>query len=529
MKYLYIESNIEKNNQSDSLYLFSGFNLSKNNSKDFRKKIKLKIYNKVILLFKLFIYILLFPLYLSKKSTFKLRKLNLAYLINIELFGQGIYHFTSSRSTISPKYIYHKNKTLVVYHQKTIKFLNNITYNITLEFDLDNVNSVSFKELFSDVIHLTRVDLSKFDKKIDNMSNMFKNCKILEYVNFGHLDTSLVENMSYMFYITNIKFLDLSNFDTTKVTNMEYMFAECNNLLYLNLNNFNTNKVTKMNNMFTNCYKLEYLNLYSFNENSQITLSNIVQGINKDIIYCVNSKNSPKIYESLSRKSNQNFCNHTCFEESIKLLPLKNTCIDNCMNDDLYIYEYDNICYNYKINEENEDESTNIIFESEISVQNTVEVTEKKTYTENNTEKKNEEIFENCEVKDFFEKACHTGDGKLTIETKDYIINNIIDNIISGNLNILLSKIISGESNDYILKEDDVIFQITTTDNQKNIEYDNVSTINLGQCEDILKKKYGINGSLIIFKIDYFMKGLLIPIIGYEVFDPVNKSKLNLS
>ena len=101
------------------------------------------------------------------------------------------------------------------------------------------------------------------------------------------------------------------------------MFAECNNLLYLNLNNFNTNKVTKMNNMFTNCYKLEYLNLYSFTENSQITLSNIVQGINKDIIYCVNSNNSPKIYESLSRKNNQNFCNNTCFEESIKLLPLK--------------------------------------------------------------------------------------------------------------------------------------------------------------------------------------------------------------
>ena len=37
MKYLYIESNIEKNNQSDSLCLFSGFNLSKNNSKDFIK------------------------------------------------------------------------------------------------------------------------------------------------------------------------------------------------------------------------------------------------------------------------------------------------------------------------------------------------------------------------------------------------------------------------------------------------------------------------------------------------------------
>ena len=37
------------------------------------------------------------------------------------------------------------------------------------------------------------------------------------------------------------------------------------------------------------------------------------------------------------------------------------------------------------------------------------------------------------------------------------------------------------------------------------------------------------NLSLIIFKIDYYMEGLLIPLSGYEVYHPTNKSKLDLS
>ena len=69
---------------------------------------------------------------------------------------------------------------------------------------------------------------------------------------------------------------------------------------------------------------------------------------------------------------------------------------------------------------------------------------------------------------------------------------------------------------------------MTTSDNQKN---NNISTINLGDCEAKLKKVYGINESLplIIFKIDYFSPDTLIPIIGYEIYHPINKSKLDLS
>ena len=138
--------------------------------------------------------------------------------------------------------------------------------------------------------------------------------------------------------------------------------------------------------------------------------------------------------------------------------------------------------------------------------------------------------MKNCSAEDFFKGKCETQSDNLSTENKDDIINNIIDNIISGNLNSLLSDV-TENNKDFVIKEDDVIFQITTTDNQNNNEYNNISNIQLGKCEDELKRIYNIskNESLIILKIDYFMPDLLIPIIGYEVFHPENKSKLDLS
>ena len=141
------------------------------------------------------------------------------------------------------------------------------------------------------------------------------------------------------------------------------------------------------------------------------------------------------------------------------------------------------------------------------------------------------EIVENCTSKDFFKGLCLLDNETLTTEKKDNIITNIVDNIINRNLDSLLDEILSSnDKKDFYLKEDDIIFEIKTTENQNNKEYDNISTIYLGECESVLKDKYGIspNDSLIILKIDYFMEGLLIPIIGYEVFHPKNKSKLNL-
>ena len=89
---------------------------------------------------------------------------------------------------------------------------------------------------------------------------------------------------------------------------------------------------------------------------------------------------------------------------------------------------------------------------------------------------------------------------------------------------------VSENKEDIIESKDNVTYQMTTTNNQKNNTNKNISTINLGKCEEKLKTIYGIDDSLplIIFKIDYYSPDTLIPIIGYEIYHPLNKSKLDL-
>jgi len=137
-------------------------------------------------------------------------------------------------------------------------------------------------------------------------------------------------------------------------------------------------------------------------------------------------------------------------------------------------------------------------------------------------------VGNNWNSSNFFEGLIEEKELNLS---KDNIIDNIKEDIINHKLDYLLSNVIEGNKEDLYIKDEDVLYQITTTDNQNNNSYNNISTIKLGKCENILKSIYGIdeNQTLIIFKIDYYLEGLLIPIIGYEVYHPINKSKLNLS
>ena len=84
---------------------------------------------------------------------------------------------------------------------------------------------------------------------------------------------------------------------------------------------------------------------------------------------------------------------------------------------------------------------------------------------------------------------------------------------------------------DFIQIGNNITFHITTSDEQKNNPIKNISSINLRNCENILKEKYDINETfpLIIFKIDYYPPNTLIPIVEYEIYHPINYSKLDLS
>ncbi len=113
---------------------------------------------------------------------------------------------------------------------------------------------------------------------------------------------------------------------------------------------------------------------------------------------------------------------------------------------------------------------------------------------------------------------------------KENNVKYIKDELKSGALNSLIENLIDGDKKDLLIKENNMVYQLTTSDNQNNKEYYNISTIKLGGYENILKiaNNIDLDEPLLIFKIDYYSYGSLVPIVNYEVYNPNTKEKLEL-
>jgi hypothetical protein len=133
-----------------------------------------------------------------------------------------------------------------------------------------------------------------------------------------------------------------------------------------------------------------------------------------------------------------------------------------------------------------------------------------------------------CYIEQFLNKACEDNDTSL--EEKDNIINSIKKNIMKGNIKSLIENVTNKEKQDLTVDYKDAIYQITSSDNQNNKIYNNISTIKLGECENKLKRYYNLsqNENLLIFKVDIYEEGLLIPIVEYEIYHPYSLVKLDL-
>ena len=74
---------------------------------------------------------------------------------------------------------------------------------------------------------------------------------------------------------------------------------------------------------------------------------------------------------------------------------------------------------------------------------------------------------------------------------------------------------------------------MTTTEKQdyylKNNLYTNLSSIDLGECENILQKEYKIDEPLIIAKVDIERNDTISKQVEYQVYNPKTLQKLNLS
>ena len=102
------------------------------------------------------------------------------------------------------------------------------------------------------------------------------------------------------------------------------------------------------------------------------------------------------------------------------------------------------------------------------------------------------------------------------------MINNIKEEIFKGKMDKEIEALTNGENKDILIEQEDSTFTFTTTNNQKNNKNSNVSTINLGECENKLKERYNIF-------IDSLYKQIFEYILrkGYKYKKIKNKIKQN--
>ena len=581
--FIYNNNNIEYNNNK--------FQTLKKEKKIINKKAK---YLNYITLFYILI-MLLINIPLTNETKSNLRNLLFVSEITLTILGKGDQYILSNKSTIidNKEYSFNYIPDQILINGILQNFTGNMVYNLEKDENIINIKFNNLLEdcnlMFYDMNNIIKIDLSKFDSsKVTEMIGMFSNCRSLISLNLDNFRTSLVTNMHSMFQgcekltslnldyfntssvinmhaifssckslislnlknfntssvtimavmflnCNSLKSLDLSHFNTKSVVNFHGLFKNCSSLISLNIDNFDTSLVTNMNDMFIGCSSLISLNLINFSTSSMQNLYNMFNYANMDIIYCLDQNNIPKIVEQIKElnKNYKNNCSDICFtNHNNKIIFKKNLCISDCKNDDIYRFEYNNLCYescpnNTHISLNNEYLCEIDIFENETNAQ-TIETNNITNFDTNEGVFPNKSgLLPNWDIDSFF-------NGDIEINTKnssikDKIISSISSDIIKGKIN--LTNLVKGDKKDLLVKKNDTIFQITSTENQNNNDYEDISSIQLGECEKILKQKYNISKDLplIIFKIDYFIPEVLIPVIGYEIFHPINKSKLDLN
>ena len=87
----------------------------------------------------------------------------------------------------------------------------------------------------------------------------------------------------------------------------------------------------------------------------------------------------------------------------------------------------------------------------------------------------------------------------------------------------------NGKNN--IIETANVVFQVTTLENQTDTYYSDISNVELGSCKETLKEYYRIpeEESLIIFKTEIKTSISIQSFTQYEIYNPLNLEKLNLS
>ena len=419
-----------------------------------------------------------------------------------------------------------KSMNYMFYSCSSLNYIN------TTNFDTSQVTSMY--SMFHGCSSLKSIDLSNFDtSQVTSMYSMFNGCSSLKSIDLSNFNTSQVTSMYSMFNgCSSLKSIDLSNFNTSQVTSMLDAFHGCLKLISLNLSSFETSLVTDMEYLFSDCINLEYINLKNFNEsslyNSPSYYKKMFYNLPENLVVCINQNlTERKIFPQITEKKCYTIdCSDDWKSRRYKIIANTGTCIDSCNNSTEYKYEYDGKCYAncsyyyYVVNESNYYCTNNLSCPEEYP--NLIE-----------TKKK-------CIKYDFLNsiqdmvKIERNESEKMPKEEEIKFCDNILKNVEEGftSENYDTKNLDKGE--DEVIKTEKMTITFTTSQNQKNNINNNMSTIDLGECETLLRNYYNMsnNETLYMKKIDIVQEGMKATKVEYDVYSKLNGNnlvKLNLT
>ena len=151
--------------------------------------------------------------------------------------------------------------------------------------DTSNVEDMSYMfaaSPYEQSITADPIDLSGFNtSKVTNMQGMFSGSHF-PFIDIRHFDTSNVTNMESMFAdLHKVTSLDLSGLNVKKVSNIQHIFSGSNDLQSLNLAGWELDSITSMYSLFSNLPKLTSLNLNGFTTKNVTDMTYMFAGTKK--------------------------------------------------------------------------------------------------------------------------------------------------------------------------------------------------------------------------------------------------------
>ena len=415
--------------------------------------------------------------------------------------------------------------------------------------NIDTSKVANMDSMFYNCCSLNSLDLSNFNtSKVNSMTNMFRCCSSLISVNLNSFDTSKATNMCNMFWdCSSLISLDLSNFDTSQNENFGHMFANCTKLLYLNLSNFIISKAKYLDNIFNGCSSLRYINIENFSINPSVIIKteDMFKGISENITICYKNDNSDNngILNQIMNISNNNIiiCSVDFFFEETNIYINASSILsysseintfseiqssELVINNNTNFFEQTNISINV---------SSILSFNNDISIFS--EIKSFDLVINNN----NSNIYDNitelekiiqlyldfCDINEIKNEICFVNytSNETNIYYEDIILKAIDKDLTSIKFN---TSSLDNGIDDIFIYNNKTTYTLTTSNNQKNNYNANISSVDLGQCDLLLREHYNIseNENLYIRKIDVAQDGMKIPKIEFDIYAKLNNSNL---